>query len=71
MTGAKRILLNIFATYGRSLLNVICGLFSVRWAIEALGAIDYGLYGVVGGLVVFIEFFNIFASSLESGSFND
>ncbi len=58
MTENKRIILNVVATYGRSLLNVLCGLFSVRWVLEALGHDDYGLYGVIGGLVVFVEFIN-------------
>ena len=58
MINNKRIVLNVIVTYGRSLLNVLCGLFSVRWVLEALGHVDYGLYGVVGGLVIFVEFLN-------------
>lgn len=29
-----------------------------RWALQALGTLDYGLLGVVGGLAAFISFFN-------------
>ena len=58
MTANKRIFLNVIATYGRSLYSVVIGLFSARWVLAALGAEDYGLYGVVGGLTVFIAFFN-------------
>lgn len=58
MTENKRIVLNIVATYGRSLFALICGLFTSRWVLMALGQSDYGLYGVVGGLTVFIGFFN-------------
>lgn len=58
MTANRRIILNIAATYGRSLFSLVCGLFVTRWVLEALGHVDYGLYGVVGGLVVFIGFFN-------------
>ena len=54
----KRIFLNIVATYGRSLFALVCGLFSARWVLEALGQEDFGLYGVVGGLVVFIGIVN-------------
>lgn len=36
----------------------MCGLFSGRWALQALGEVDYGLNGVVGGLAIFISFFN-------------
>lgn len=50
--------MNIAATYGRSLFALACGLFSGRWALMALGEVDYGLMGVVGGLTAFIAFFN-------------
>lgn len=58
MTERKRILLNVLATYGRSLYALVLGLFSGRWALMALGEVDYGIYGLVGGLTVFITFFN-------------
>lgn len=58
MTTNKRIFLNIIATYGRSLFALACGLFSGRWALMSLGEVDYGLFGVVGGLTAFIAFFN-------------
>lgn len=58
MTENKRIALNIAATYGRSLFALVCGLFTSRWVLMALGQSDYGLYGVVGGLTAFIAFFN-------------
>lgn len=65
MTANKRIFLNIVATYGRSLYALICGLFTARWLLQALGEIDYGLYGVVGGLTAFVTFFNnILASAV-------
>lgn len=58
MTQNRRIILNVVATYGRSLFGLACGLFTTRWVLEALGHINYGLYGLVGGLTVFIVFFN-------------
>lgn len=58
MSPNKRIFVNIVATYGRSLFALICGLFSARWVLEALGQEDFGLYGVVGGLVAFISIVN-------------
>ena len=58
MTKNKRILFNIVATYGRSLYALAAGLFTARWALMALGETDYGLYGVIGGLVGFVAFFN-------------
>ena len=56
MTQNKRIVFNAAATYGRSLVALCLGLFSARWVLQALGKIDFGLYGVVGGLISFIAF---------------
>ena len=36
----------------------MCGLFISRWVLAALGKTDFGLYGVVGGMTVFITFLN-------------
>lgn len=58
MTKDKRIVLNIIATYGRSLFSVACGLFTVRWVLMALGHTDFGLFGLVGSLSIFITFLN-------------
>ena len=58
MTEKRRIVINVAATYGRSLYGLVIGLFCGRWALMALGEIDYGLYGLVGGLTAFISFFN-------------
>ena len=59
MTQNKRIALNTIATYGRSMFGVLCGIFSARWVLDALGQVDFGLYAVVGGMVIFLSFFNI------------
>lgn len=53
-----RITLNVLATYGRSLYGLALGLLCVRWALMALGVDDYGIYGLVGGLTLFISFLN-------------
>ena len=58
MTANRRILLNVVATYGRSLYALIIGLFCGRWALMALGEVDYGLLGLVGGLTAFVSFLN-------------
>lgn len=52
MSPNRRIMLNIIATYGRSLYALVCGLFISWWVLAALGKEDFGLYGVVGGLMV-------------------
>lgn len=58
MTENRRIILNVIATYGRSLYGLLCGLFSTRWILAILGDSDYGLLGVVAGLSGFVVFFN-------------
>lgn len=54
----KRIALNFIATYGRSLYALLLGLFSTRWVLAALGNSDFGLWGVVGSIVIVIGFLN-------------
>lgn len=58
MTPTRRIFLNIITTYGRSLYALVIGLFCGRWTLMALGEVDYGLLGVVGGMAAFVAFFN-------------
>lgn len=66
MSPNKRIVLNILATYGRTVIGVLCGIFSARWVLMALGKEDFGLFGLVGSLVIFMSFFNTqFAGALS------
>ena len=58
MTPNRRIALNIAATYGRSLVALVCGLISGRWVLMTLGVVDYGIFGLIGGLVAFVTFLN-------------
>ena len=58
MTANRRIALNIVVTYGRSLFALAVGLLCGRWTFLALGKVDYGLLGVVGGMVSFLAFLN-------------
>lgn len=58
MKASTRIILNTAASYGRSLFTIAASLFSTRWILEALGQSDYGLFGVVGSLIVMITFLN-------------
>jgi len=64
MKSSTRIAINTAATYTRSLFGVGLALFSSRWILQALGATDFGLFQVVGSLIVFLTFFNsVMASS--------
>lgn len=58
MSPTRRIVINIAATYGRSLYSLACGIITARWVYVTLGESDYGLMGVVGGITAFISFIN-------------
>ena len=42
---------NSIIVYARLFITTVIGVFISRFVLQALGASDYGLYGVVGGLV--------------------
>ena len=65
MTENRRIFLNIAATYLRSFYTLALGLVTARWLLMSLGEVDYGLFGLVGGLVAFVTLINrIFANAV-------
>lgn len=58
MSGNKIILKNSLILYIRLFVTSIIGLVSVRYILLVLGASDYGLYSVVGGIVFLMAFLN-------------
>lgn len=56
MRQSTRIVINTLATYGRSVLAMVLGLFSARWILRALGEVDFGLFGVVGSIIMLMTF---------------
>lgn len=59
MQSANRLLLkNTWILYARLIFTSIIGLFTSRLVINSLGDIDFGLYNVVGGLIVMMTFLN-------------
>ena len=58
MSGKKRIILNTAVTYVRTIFAAVVAIFTARWVLNALGAEDYGLYGLVGSILIFITFLN-------------
>lgn len=58
MSSVNRILLNTIVTYLRTLFAAVVGLFTARWVLLSLGEDSYGLYGLVGSILVFITFLN-------------
>ena len=54
----KRIAKNTLFLYMRMLLIMAVSLYTSRVVLEALGVEDYGIYNVVGGIVVLFTFIN-------------
>ncbi len=65
MTSARRIVNNTLSTYVRLFVVALTGLFAVPVALRTLGAVDYGIYSVIGGCLAFLTFLNI---SLQTGA---
>ena len=54
----KIIVVNTIILYLRLILTSVLGLFSTRFALQALGVVDYGLYSVLGSIITFIAIIN-------------
>jgi O-antigen/teichoic acid export membrane protein len=54
----KRIAKNTLFLYTRNILIMAVSLFTVRIVLKALGAEDYGIQNVVGGIVAMLSFFS-------------
>jgi O-antigen/teichoic acid export membrane protein len=56
MTNSQRIIVNTFAQYTRTIINVCLSLYSTRLILSVLGQSDYGIYSVVAGVVAMLSF---------------
>lgn len=54
----KRIVKNTIALYFRMILIMLVTLFTARIVLNSLGVEDYGIYNVVGGVVLMLSFLN-------------
>lgn len=54
----KRIAKNTIMLYVRMLLSIVVSLYTSRVVLQTLGVEDYGIYGVVGGVVAMFSFLN-------------
>lgn len=54
----KRILKNTIYLYFRMLLSMAVKLYTSRVILDVLGVSDFGIYNVIGGIVVFISIIN-------------
>lgn len=66
MNGNKRIAVNTLFLYAKFIITTIVSLVLSRLVLQALGASDYGLYNVVGGIVVLL---NTIGASMVSTSY--
>lgn len=55
---SKKIAKNLFFVYGRIISITLIGLFSTRYALQALGQSNYGLFNVVGGIIAILAIVN-------------
>jgi len=54
----RAIAFNSAILYVKTIINTLCALLTTRFALQALGVVDYGLYAVLGGIISFIGIFN-------------
>lgn len=62
----QRIARNTLMLYFRTLISVVVGLYTSRVVLHTLGVEDYGLYGLVGGIVSMLGFLNASLSDATS-----
>lgn len=55
----RRIAKNTVALYLRMFLTMIVGFYTSRVVLNTLGVQDYGIYGVVGGVIAMMGFLNV------------
>ena len=58
MSDNRRIALNTLSLYFRMILTMMVSLYTSRIVLEVLGVEDFGIYNVVGGIVVMFGFLN-------------
>lgn len=63
MSSSRTIAKNSIFLYVRMILTMGVSLYTSRVVLRVLGVEDYGIYGVVGGIVAFLGFFNSAMSS--------
>lgn len=66
ITSSKRIAKNTVYLYLRMILVMAVGLYTSRAILQILGALDYGIYNVVGGVVTMASFINAAMSVASS-----
>ena len=63
MSNNKTIAKNTMFLYFRMLLSMLVSLYTARVVLNALGASDFGLYNVVGGVITILSVLTVLVSS--------
>ena len=58
MNENKKLAQNTAFLYLRMLVTMIISLFTSRVVLQTLGEIDFGIYNIVGGIVILFSFLN-------------
>lgn len=58
MGGAQKIIFNTGITYARAIVTSLISLYATRLVLQALGASDFGLFNVIGGIIAVLSFLN-------------
>lgn len=66
MSSNKTIAKNTLMLYIRMLISMFVGLYTSRVVLQTLGVEDYGIYGIVGGVVAMMGFINASMSGATS-----
>ena len=69
MDRSQRLVFNTLVAYGRSVLSLFLTLFSSRWVLESLGDVDFGLFSLVGSLILIMTFLNTVMANSASRYF--
>ena len=54
----KAIAINSIILYVKMIINTLCSILTTRFALQALGIVDFGLYSLLGSIITFIGIFN-------------
>lgn len=54
----KAIVVNATILYTRLIITSVCGFFTTRFALQAMGVDDYGLFSLLGGIIALIDVAN-------------
>lgn len=58
MQPSNRVVTNTGFLYGKMLITMFIALYSTRLVLNALGAVDYGIFNLVGGIIAMLSFLN-------------